>query len=67
MVLETFNPGWTWNILVSIDILANTVFFGDVETISARAGKAVGQAWADGLCYILDTVDPNHCADAAGV
>lgn len=66
ILLEVMNPGWTINVLLGVDILANTLMGGQVETISARAGKALDDSYlAQGLCFVLDIVDPNHCIDAA--
>lgn len=55
---------YIWNILISIDQLANAILGGDPdETISSRAGKRKEeQAWAKWLCWMLDKIDPNHCS-----
>ena len=54
-----------WNILISLDQLANTVFAGDPdETISSRSGKYVrkGRGWFPcQLCKLLNLFDKNHC------
>lgn len=52
-----------WNILISIDQLANTLLGGDPdETISSRAGKKRDhQLWAKCLCWFLNKLDTNHC------
>lgn len=53
-----------WNILISIDQFANTLFGGNPdETISSRAGKAAqrGDKWGCVLCKWLDKIDKNHC------
>lgn len=54
---------YIWNILISVDQLANTILGGDPdETISSRAGKKQGsQRWAKILCWFLNKVDSNHC------
>jgi hypothetical protein len=55
---------YLWNILISIDQLANTLFGGDPdETISSRAGKdkKKGKCWAICLCWILNKWDTGHC------
>jgi len=54
---------YIWNILISIDQLANTILGGDVdETISSRAGKRQHrQLWAKWLCWLLNKMDTNHC------
>jgi len=54
-----------WKILVSIDQLINTIFFGDEdETISSRAGKAQlkGEKWGCILCKFLDLFEKDHCS-----
>ena len=52
-----------WNILISIDQLANTILGGDPdETISSRAGKRQHeQVWAKHLCKFLNWLDTDHC------
>ena len=52
-----------WNILVSIDQLANTILGGDPdETISSRSGKLQDtRCWAKCLCWFLNKLDTNHC------
>jgi len=52
-----------FKMLVSFDQTGNTILGGDEdETVSSRAGKRQHeQAWAKGLCNILDKVDPGHC------
>jgi len=54
---------YIWNILISIDQLANTILGGDPdETISSRAGKRqYEQVWAKYLCKFLNWLDTNHC------
>ena len=64
IVMEIIKPGWTINVLLGLDIFANTILFGEVETISSRAGKAAGQLWADLLCFGLDLFDPGHCENS---
>ena len=53
-----------WNILISIDQLANTILGGSPdETISSRAGKKEhDQTWAKWLCKFLNAIDTNHCS-----
>ena len=57
---------YIWNILISIDQLANTFIGGDPdETISSRAGKKVRAGkckLCKLLCWVLDKIDTNHCA-----
>lgn len=54
-----------WNILISIDQLANTLLGGDPdETISSRAGKYArrGRGWVPcQLCKLLNLIDKDHC------
>lgn len=52
-----------WNILISIDQFANTVFGGyPDETISSRAGKLRKTCkFCHWLCLLLHRVDPGHC------
>lgn len=54
---------YIWNILISIDQLANTILGGDPdETISSRSGKRQHeQAWAKYLCKFLNWLDTDHC------
>ena len=67
--MEIIKPGWTINVLLGLDILANTIIWGDVETISARSGKEIMEAdpnpLARKLCWVLDLFDPDHCQKAA--
>lgn len=52
-----------WNILISIDQLANTILGGDPdETISSRSGKRQDeQLWAKWLCWFLNKIQTDHC------
>lgn len=53
-----------WNILISIDQLANTFLGGDPdETISSRAGKKAreGKLSSKLLCKFLNIFDKGHC------
>jgi len=57
---------YIWNILISIDQLANTVLGGDPdETLSSRMGKKRETCklcyW---LCRLLSMVDPSHCENS---
>ena len=55
-----------WNLLISLDQLANTVLAGSPdETISSRAAKAArkGQRWGCILCKFLHWFDKNHCEE----
>ncbi len=54
---------YIWNILISIDQLANTLLAGDPdETLSSRMGKKRETCkpcyW---LCRILSLLQPEHC------
>lgn len=51
-----------WNILISIDQLANTILGGDPdETISSRVGKLKHKRWwAKGISWVLDKIDKDH-------
>ena len=56
---------WLWNILVSLDQLVNTIFWGDPdETISSRIGKHVhwkgDKGWRMWLSKFLDIFDKGH-------
>lgn len=55
-----------WNILISIDQLANTFLGGfPDETISSRMGKHIRVntecSVCRFLCKLLDIIDPGHC------
>lgn len=54
-----------WNILISVDQAANTIFGGDPdETISSRMGKYArrGSGWFPcHLCKLLNIIQTNHC------
>lgn len=54
---------YIWNVLVSVDQLANTLLAGDPdETLSSRMGKRVpGCRVCTFLCFWLDKLDPRHC------
>lgn len=58
---------YIWNVLVSIDQLANTVLGGDPDmTLSGRMGRDVrnGRCRACRLiCWLLNKIDPKHCAN----
>lgn len=51
-----------WNILVSLDQLANTILGGDPdETISSRIAKRKCLL-CKLFCFVLDLVHSDHCA-----
>jgi hypothetical protein len=55
---------YIWNLLISIDQLANSILGGDPdETISSRMGKRARQGDKFGimLCRLLDIFDKGHC------
>lgn len=55
---------YIWNVLISIDQLANTLLAGDPdETLSSRMGKRArkGDKFCKGVCRVLDLFDKNHC------
>lgn len=59
---------YLFNILISIDQLANALLGGyPDETISSRVGKLAAQKncllcrW---FCVLLDKLDKNHCASS---
>ncbi len=59
---------YLWNLLISLDQLANTILGGyPDETISSRMGKRLAKkncplcTW---LCRVLDYLDENHCEDS---
>jgi hypothetical protein len=70
-----FDTKVSWQLAVSLDQLANTVFNGhEDETISSRAGRHCRdshpedkEVWACWLCKALDKLDPNHCEKSIGV
>jgi hypothetical protein len=68
-----FDTKVSWQLAVSLDQLANTVFNGhEDETISSRAGRHSQQdehreCWAVWLCKVLDKLDPDHCNKSIGV
>jgi len=60
---------YIFNILISIDQLANTVTLGDPdETISSRIAKKRARcrfcAW---LCHLLNKLDKGHCDESIEV
>lgn len=55
---------YIWNLLISLDQLLNTIFWGDPdETISSRMGKRAAKGDKFGLivCKILNFFDEGHC------
>lgn len=56
------------NLAISIDQLANTLLGGDPDmTISARMGRAIRNGrcrLCRPVCWVLDKIDPGHCAKA---
>lgn len=69
-----FDPEHALHLLKSVDKLANAVANGDINnTISKRAGLAIRDDdkrntwWACPLCYVLDKIDNNHCANSSKI
>lgn len=61
------NPDKAWAIADMLDIAINVGANGQVDTtISARAGHAASRhrPWGCVLCWVLDRIQPDHCADA---
>jgi hypothetical protein len=55
---------WIWNLIISIDQLANTITGGDPdETICSRAAKAMRdkKMWGCVFCKLLDFYEKDHC------
>lgn len=56
---------YVWNLLISIDQLANTIFGGyPDETLSSRMGKRVIKKnckLCKVICWFLDKIDKEHC------
>ena len=55
---------YIWNLLISLDQLANTLFAGDPdETISSRMGKRArkGDKLGITVCKFLNFFDEGHC------
>ncbi|TFE30846.1 hypothetical protein [Cohnella luojiensis] len=55
---------YVWNLLISIDQLANTLLGGSPdETISSRMGKRAikGDRLGRLICRFLDLFDKGHC------
>lgn len=53
--------------LYNIDRALSSLFgAGPQETISSQAGRAArrGKLWGRALCWLLNKIDPGHCADA---
>ncbi|MEL6207086.1 MAG: hypothetical protein AAFR47_17480 [Pseudomonadota bacterium] len=66
--LDWMRPGYTRNFWVGLDVFANTVIGGEVETISERWGRAEarGNWWAARACDVLDVFfnEVDHCVVA---
>lgn len=63
VTMEIIKPGWTVNVLLGLDVFANTLLWGDVETISLRMGKQEdANPIARKVCAVLDLFDKDHCA-----
>ena len=60
---------YLWRILVSLDVLANTITGGDDDaTISLRTAFARqdGELWGKVGCRVLDLASPGHCDNVLG-
>jgi hypothetical protein len=56
---------WLFGILIGIDQLFNALLKGAPdETISSRCGRNRRKWYWKWLAWILDHIDPNHCANA---
>jgi hypothetical protein len=59
---------YAFNVLMGLDIFANTLLGGKVRTISARIGekKAAGEMDVLTSCidWVLEKIDPGHSLDA---
>lgn len=57
---------YLWNILISLDQLANAILGGDPdETISSRcAKKRDSSKFCKWFCGVLDTIQHNHSNDS---
>lgn len=52
-----------WELAEGFDRLANAAIGGESEmTISAHAGRDSHRRWSRWLCWLLNQVDPGHCA-----
>lgn len=62
---EAIKPGYTYNVWINIDELANALLYGDNETISARLGRyELEGSWLAGtFCDVLDVFfkEEDHC------
>ena len=56
------------NVALSVDQLVNTLLGGDPDmTLSGRMGRAIRNGrcrLCRPICWLLDKVDPGHCAQA---
>lgn len=59
---------YIWNVLISLDQLANTLLAGDPdETLSSRMGKRVAMKdcpVCNFICRVLDWLDEGHCKNS---
>lgn len=67
---EAIKPGYTYNVWINVDELANALLYGDNETISARLGRLEkdGSWFASAACEVLDVFfgEEDHCVNALG-
>jgi hypothetical protein len=56
---------YIWNILISVDQLANTILLGDPdETMSSRMGKHMAKhdcPFCNFICKLLNLIQKDHC------
>ena len=60
-----------WGIIVQIDRVGNALLGGDPRmTLSGRMGRDIqaGLCWiCKPICWILNKINPNHCANQAAL
>ena len=62
------NTDRAWRIALAYDRLGNAVANDDeVQTISGRAqvARLAGKRWGCVLCYLLDSIQKDHCVNSA--
>jgi len=68
MISEAVTPGYSYNVWINIDELANSILWGTNETLSARLGRweAEGYWLAPVICAGLDVAfqEDDHCRKA---
>jgi hypothetical protein len=66
MIVLKFIWKYLQNLLLSLDMFVNAIFFGDPEeTISSRIGKRVNTETnckpCEWICWMLNKIDDRHC------